>query len=338
MATVSIREVAARARVSVGTVSNVLNAPAKVSPLTLERVQQAIDVLGYVRNDAARQLRAGTSRSIGFIVLDVANPFFTDVARGAQLASTAAGLNVLLGTSDHDRSRENAYLDLFEQQRVLGVLFSPIHLDDELLDRLHRRGVPVVLVGNPTDDPRIASVSVDDTAGGELAVRHLLEQGRRRIAVIAGPEEIRQVAERTEGARRAVAAVPGATLEVVRTPSLTVLEGRSVGQELAGRRGDHAPDAVFAANDLLAVGCLQALTLMGGTRQPGSIALVGYDDIDFASATVVPLSSIRQPKELLGRTAVELLLERVSAEPGTPAAHHVFQPELVVRESSTKGV
>ncbi len=337
MVTVSIREVAALAGVSVGTVSNVLNSPDKVAPPTLERVQQAIDELGYVRNDAARQLRAGTSRSLGFIVLDVANPFFTDVARAAQAASAEAGLNVLLGTSDHDPVQELAYLDLFEQQRVQGVLLSPIHTDSQVLDRLHRRGVPVVLVDHPTDDPRFCSVAVDDVAGGELAVRHLLEQGRRRVLMVAGPAGIRQVAERTEGARRAVATVPGATLEVVEPAAMTVLEGRAVGSRIAARPPQELPDAVFAANDLLAVGCLQGLSLMGRPRAREPIALVGYDDIDFASATVVPLSSVRQPTELLGRTAVELLLSRVGGSQH-PAVHTVFQPELVVRESSTRGV
>ncbi|WP_331714832.1 LacI family DNA-binding transcriptional regulator [Auraticoccus cholistanensis] len=338
MPTVSIREVALQAGVSVGTVSNALNSPEKVAEATLQRVQQAIESLGYVRNDAARQLRAGTSRSIGFIVLDVANPFFTDVARGAQAASAEVGLNVLLGTSDHDPAKELAYLDLFEQQRVQGVLFTPIDTDAEGLDRLHRRGVPIVLVDHPTEDPRFCSVAVDDVAGGEMAVRHLLEQGRRRIVMLAGPPGIRQVAQRTEGARRAVAAVPDARLEVLPTPSLTVLEGRAAGAALADRAPQDQPDAVFAANDLLAVGCLQGLSLMGRPRRREPVALIGYDDIDFASATVVPLSSIRQPKELLGRTAVELLLAQVAGGPGARAVHHVFQPELVVRESSTRGV
>ena len=124
--TVSVREVAAAASVSVGTVSNVLNRPAKVSPATVERVMQAIEDLGFVRNDAARQLRAGRSRSIGLVVLDVGNPFFAEVARGAEARAAEDGMTVLLGNSDEQPDRESAYLELFREQRVNGVLVTPV--------------------------------------------------------------------------------------------------------------------------------------------------------------------------------------------------------------------
>lgn len=124
MAVIGVRDVAASAGVSVGTVSNVLNSPGKVSAGTVKRVQAAITKLGFVRNDAARQLRAG--RSIGLVVLDVANPFFSDAARGAEERAAEQGLAVLLGNSDENIDRESAYLDLFEEQRVLGVLISPL--------------------------------------------------------------------------------------------------------------------------------------------------------------------------------------------------------------------
>jgi len=123
---VSVRDVAAAASVSVGTVSNVLNRPDKVAPATVERVTTAIAELGFVRNDAARQLRAGRSRSIGLVVLDVRNPFFTDVARGAEDRAAEDGMTILLGNSDENTDREGAYLDLFEEQRVHGVLISPL--------------------------------------------------------------------------------------------------------------------------------------------------------------------------------------------------------------------
>jgi LacI family transcriptional regulator len=333
MATVSIRDVAALAGVSVGTVSNVLNRPTKVSEATVAKVQRAIDVLGFVRNDAARQLRAGRSRSIGLVVLDVANPFFTSVARGAEEAAEAAGLSVLLGNSDDDASREASYLDLFEEQRVHGVLISPIGEGLERLERLHARGIPAVLVDRPTEDPRFASVAVDDVAGGRLAVEHLLSIGRRRLVMVAGPTSIRQVRERLAGARDAVARTSGATLEVVSTSALTVLEGRAVGEAIAAKPAAERPDGIFAANDLLAVGVLQAFAFGSSLRVPDDIALVGYDDIDFASAAVVPLTSVRQPSALIGRTGVELLLREADGDEG-PREHVVFDPELVTRAST----
>ncbi|MFE6964507.1 LacI family DNA-binding transcriptional regulator [Agromyces sp. NPDC057679] len=330
---VSVREVAAAASVSVGTVSNVLNRPDKVAPATVERVLAAIEELGFVRNDAARQLRAGRSRSIGFVVLDVRNPFFTDVARGAETRAAEAGLTVLLGTSDENIDRERVYVDLFEEQRVHGVLISPLADDLPRLQRLRERGTPVVLVDRQVHDRSFSSVSVDDVAGGRLAAEHLLGLGRRRIAFVGGPAGLRQIDDRIEGARRAIAEVPDASLEIVPTENLTVLQGRAAGEVLRARPVDERPDAVFAANDLLAMGVLQALVMRGDARVPGDIALIGYDDIDFAAAAVVPLSSIRQPAALIGHTAVDLLLREADDADFTPE-QVVFQPELVVRAST----
>lgn len=331
-AAATIADVAARAGVSVGTVSNVLNGRVRVSSEVAGRVHAAIAELGYVRNDAARQLRVGRSSSLGLIVLDVGNPFFTDVARGAEDEAAGAGLSVIVGNSDESLERESAYLDLFESQRVQGVLISPIGDVEERLLRLRARGTAVVLVDRASVDGRLSSVAVDDLAGGRLAAEQLLATGRRRLAFVGGPGTIRQVADRLAGARRAVDATDGARLEVVPTAAPTVLEGRRAGDELARRpRGDR-PDAIVAANDLVAVGLLQALVMGSRLRVPDDIALVGYDDIDFASATVVPLTSVRQPSRTIGATAVRMLLEEL-ADPALEPRQVVFQPELVVRES-----
>lgn len=330
---VSVRDVAQLAQVSVGTVSNVLNRPEKVSPETVARVQDAIDRLGFVRNDAARQLRAGRSTTVGLIVLDVSNPFFAELARGAESSAAKQGLSVILGNSDEDPAREAAYLDLFEEQRTHGILISPIGDVSQRLARLREHGTPAVLVDRSAEDPGVSSVSVDDVAGGELAVRHLVRGGRRQIAFLGPPLGMRQVQDRLEGARRAIADQGGATLEIVPTDGLTVLDGRRAGERLMTRPIDARPDAIFAANDLLAIGMLQSLVMTGRVEVPGDIALVGYDDIDFASTAVVPLTSIRQPAQLIGSTALDVLIEE-AADPSLAPRTIVFQPELVVRASS----
>ena len=334
MATVSVREVAARAGVSVGTVSNVLNRPGKVSPATVERVQTAISDLGFVLNDAARQLRAGRSRSIGLVVLDVANPFFTDVARGAEDRAAEEGLTLLLGNSDENIDRESAYLDLFEEQRVHGVLISPLGEVGDRLVRLRARGTPTVLVDRQTADHSFSSVAVDDVAGGHLAAEHLASIGRTRIAFVGGLQSIRQVADRLEGARQAVREHPNVSLEVISTESLSVLQGRLVGEQLRARDPVDRPDAVFAANDLLAIGVLQALSMLGDVRVREDVALIGYDDIAFAAAAIVPLSSIHQPSALIGHTAVDLLLREAAGGDDFVHEQIEFQPELIVREST----
>ncbi|GAA4681140.1 LacI family DNA-binding transcriptional regulator [Frondihabitans cladoniiphilus] len=335
MATIGVKEVAALAGVSIGTVSNVLNRPDKVTEATAARVHAAIEQLGFIRNDAARQLRAGSSRAIGLVILDVANPFFTGLARGAQERAAESGLSVILGYSDEKVEREASYLDLFEEQRVHGVLLSPAAEPGPRLERLRAHGIPAVLVDRLSTDTSFSSVSVDDIRGGATAVGHLLAQGRRRIAFIGGPLTIRQVSDRLHGASEAASAEPRASLEVVTVSALTVAEGRRVGRQIARRDPAARPDAVFAANDLVALGVLEAMLIEGTVKIPEQMSLIGYDDIGFAGSAMVPVSSIRQPMALMGQTAVDVLMEEASGA-GRAAQHVVFQPELVVRESSQR--
>ena len=197
---------------------------------------------------------------------------------------------------------------------------------------LQSRGTPVVLVDRDGTGTPFSSVAVDDVAGGRLAVDHLCATGRRRLAFVGGPFALRQVSDRLRGAQEAVAQCAGASLEVITTAELSVLAGRSVGEQLRTRRPEERPDAVFCANDLLAIGLLQALTLMGDLQVPQDIALIGYDDIDFARSAVVPLSSIRQPSTRIGTAAVDLLAATV--EDNHQPQHIVYQPELIIRAST----
>jgi LacI family transcriptional regulator len=334
-APVSIREVAALAGVSVGTVSNVLNRPDVVAESTRDRVQAAIKSLGFIRNESARQLRAGRSRTIGLVVLDVANPFFTDVARGVEDEASEAGLAVILCNSDDKQVKESRYLELLEEHRVQGILITPVSGADERLARLQRRGTPVVLVDSRSPSRGQCSVSVDDVLGGDLAVSHLLEAGHERIAFVGGPMSVRQVADRRAGALRALGRADGRASElcVIETNALNVSAGQQAGVTLAELPAETRPTAVFCANDLLALGVLQEMTARR-IRVPESVALVGYDDIDFAAAAAVPLSSVRQPRHQLGRSAAQLLIAETLAEDTHEHRQVVFEPELVIRRSS----
>lgn len=335
MAGASIKEVARHAGVSLGTVSNVLNRPEMVTPATRQRVLDAIAELGYVRNDSARQLRAGRSRTVAIVVLDVSNPFFTDVVRGAEGVVEGAGGMLVVCNSGEDPAREGRQLDLLEEQRVQGILITPVRQGHPSgLDRLVDRGIPVVLVDRGSGRASRCSVAVDDVLGGRLAVEHLLERGHRRIAYVGGPFSIPQVADRHAGAAAALSDHhPDAELRRAVTTSLSVAAGRQAAAELAELPARQRPTAIFCANDLLALGVLQELTARG-LRVPQDVAIVGYDDIDFAAAAAVPLSSVRQPREQLGRTAAQLLLDEVAKGTQHQHRHVVFQPELVVRQSS----
>jgi LacI family transcriptional regulator len=332
---VSIREVAARAGVSLGTVSNVLNRPTVVAEPTRIRVQAAIKELGFIRNESARQLRAGRSRTIGLVVLDVANPFFTDVARGVEDEASEAGLAVILCNSDDQKAKESRYLEVLEEHRVQGILITPVAGADKRLAQLQRRGTPVVLVDSRSASRGQCSVSVDDVLGGDLAVSHLLDEGHEQIAFVGGPLSIRQVADRYEGAMRALQRAGRSLndLHLFETPALNVAAGQRAGAELAGRPAATRPTAVFCANDLLALGVLQAMT-SHRIRVPDGIAIVGYDDVEFAAAAAVPLSSVRQPRHQLGRAAAQLLVEEALGDGTHRHRQVVFEPDLVVRASS----
>jgi LacI family transcriptional regulator len=330
-----IKEVAQRAGVSVGTVSNVLNRPELVAPTTRKRVHRVIRELNFVRNESARQLRAGRSRTIGLIVLDVGNPFFTDVARGVEAAAEEAGLALMLASSDDQPAKEARYLSLFEEQRVQGVLITPVDITDARLAAIRRRGTPIVLVDQTSSSRGQCSVGVNDELGGRLAVEHLLAQGHKRLAFVGGPVTLHQVRNRLAGAQAAVDAAGKASLIELPTPALNVAGGRAAASELAGLPRTRRPTAVFCANDLLALGVLQEMTSRS-VRVPDDLAIVGYDDIEFAGAAAVPLSSVRQPREQLGRAAAELLIEESSGQPHKHR-HLVFDPELVVRRSSAPG-
>lgn len=331
---VSIRDVAQSAGVSVGTVSNVLNRPGEVSSESVQRVNRAIEELGYVRNEAARKLRAGVSNTVGFVLLDGQNPFYADVVRGAEDEAIRNGMALLHGNTDEDHSREKLYIDLFEEQQVRGLLIAPYGDVGARLARLRARGIAAVLVDRFSGDGRFSSVSVDSVAGGRLAVEHLLHTGRRRIAFVGGPFDIRQVTDRLAGARAAVEnSGTTAQLEVVVTDGMTVAEGAAAGRRILERDRAERPDAIFAANDLVALGLLQSLVVDGRLLVPGAIAVIGFDDIPFAAAAAVPLSSIRQPSRMIGRTALRVLLEE-AVDPDAIPRQTVFQPELVVRAST----
>jgi len=332
---VSIKDVAARAGVSVGTVSNVLNRPERVAEETRTRVQLAIIGLGFVRNEPARQLRAGRSRTIGLLVLDAANPFFADVSRGAEEAAALAGLAVILCNSGQDAVKETSYLNLMAEQRVQGLLLTPVDADPIRLSRLVERGMPVVLLDRRAEGAGMCSVSVDDVSGGDLAVSHLLEMGHERVAFIGGPTTIAQVKDRLQGARKALARAgrDPDSLVTITTTSMTVAAGRGAGERLGGLPVKRRPTAAFCGNDLLALGLLQEM-IRQGLDVPNDVAIVGYDDIEFAAAAAVPLTSVRQPRHLLGKTAADLLLEETQDPQNHIHRQIEFEPDLVVRAST----
>lgn len=329
----SVKDVAAAAGVSLGTVSNVLNRPDRVSSLTRSKVEQAMLDLGFVRNESARQLRAGQSRLLAYVMLDVSNPFFTDVARGIEDASTDSGLSLFMCASDNDPSREAAHLHNLQQQRVQGILVTPVDPWSSWLDDI-ARSTPLILVDRTRDDQSFCSAAADDVSGGRMAVEHLIDRGHERIAFVGGSDGLGQVRERHEGALDAwtTAGRDPAALVRVATPGTSFADGRAAGERLAGLPVARRPTAAFCANDLVALGLLQQ-TMLAGQRVPDDLAIVGFDDIDFAAAAAVPLTSVRQPRHELGLAAAGLLREEAADDDHTHQ-QLTFTPELVARAST----
>jgi LacI family transcriptional regulator len=225
------------------------------------------------------------------------------------------------------------------QQRVRGVLLAPIWGLAERVGQLKLRGIPVVLLDRAGNQSDFCSVSTDDVEGGRLAVQHLLDQGHTRIAVIGGPGNLQQVADRRLGAELARSRHDGSAEILIKSSThLDVDSGVRAAEEIVAMPGSERPTAVFATNDLLAIGLLQGF-VTAGLRVPDDMAIVGYDDIAFAAAAAVPLSSVRQPRLAIGYRAAELLFEEIEATDGEVTHEHQqvrFTPELVVRRSSAE--
>lgn len=329
---VSMSDVARLANVSHGTVSHVLNHPDRVSPARRHAVEQAIKQLGFVRHEAARHLRAGRSNTVGLLLLDAWNPGFTDIARGVEDTTLAENLAVVISNSGRDIEREKAYLRLFNEQRVAGLIVVPHDPTAEDLHQIRSGGAPVVVVDRAESGEDSMSVSIDDVAGGALAARHLIELGHRHIAFIGDEAAAHPVHARLTGFRKAVAeAGHDVRLDVI-PAELTVEAGREIGAAIAARPAAERPTAIAAAIDLMAIGALQAL-LQQGLKVPEDISLCGYDDIAFTRQLSVPLTTVHRSQYEMGATAAEMIAGALSGQP--PAERHVvFSPRLVIREST----
>ncbi|MFF7974939.1 substrate-binding domain-containing protein [Streptomyces sp. NPDC007905] len=330
----TLEAVAAHAGVGRGTASRVINGSGRVSAASREAVLRAVRELGYVPNSAARALVRRRTDTVAFVVAVAEErvfweePYFSAIVRGATAGLADEGVQLLLAIaqSQPDRDRLTAFL---KARHVDGVLLSSFRGDDPLPGELEQSGTPTVLVGRPTGYVPDWSVDVDNVAGARLAVRHLVERGRRRIATITGPLDIQAGVDRRTGYRdvleeSGLRALPEAQGDFTRT------SGTEAMRELLARCPDL--DAVFAASDSMAAGALQALR-QSGRQVPGDVAVVGFDDSPVAADSDPPLTSVRQPLEDMGRELARLMIARLNSE-DVPEPTVILRPALVVRQSS----
>ena len=334
MAHPSVRDVAERAGVSVGTVSHVLNHPERVAGPTLDRVRAAIDELGFVRSETARRLRHGGSSLVGVLVHDISNPFFTEAARGIEDRLREDNRVPMLSSTDSDPDRERELMSLLAGLDVRGVIVTPSSCTLDNLAVLAGRGIRVVLMDHPPISAGLSTVSGDDVAGARAAIAHLVDLGHRRIGFVNGPLSVRQSVDRRNGVLTALAdaglepARVLAEIEAVSGGHGDTADAGAVGAA-ALLRAESRPTALFCANDQLAIGAMREIRRRG-LSIPDDVAIVGYDDVAIASELITPLTSVHVPMRDIGRAAADLLLAD-----GSEVRHVAFAPELVVRASTS---
>lgn len=329
-------DVARLAGVGIGTVSNVLNRPEIVAEGTLARVRAAIDELQFVPDRRARNLAAGSSSTIGFVVIDLGNSFFLDMTRGAERRAAELGMTVLLANSDRQLEKERVYMSLFDEERVAGILLAPSpRADDDIM--VGSRWDRQVVLLNACHGPDQCCVTVDNELGGYLAARHLIDTGRRRLVFAGGPMSLTPLRERCDGVVRAVRETNGAVeLGFARSAEVQADDGRRVGRRLAALPPDRMPDGVVAAADLLAVGIIASLLAHTSLRVGTDVSVIGYDDNRQAWDSAVPVSTMAQPGEAMGRTAVDLLVDELRSDVDHEHRHVVLKPSLIVRDSTRR--
>jgi LacI family transcriptional regulator len=295
-------------------------------------VLAAIADLRFVPSQQARKFPAGRQRTLGLALADLANPFFVDVALGAEAEAKSLGVGVVMIHNGEDTGREQDNLDVLVQQRVHGIIIAPVHVDDSRLDRLDARDIPLVYVDRVADESDRCWVKTDDFAGGRLAGDHLVALGHRDIAFVGNPGTRAQVARRFEGVAQSLSQA-GTTAELVDTESWQISDGRAAGAALAVRGRDRLPTAIMCGNDLIALGVLLEFAHRG-IRVPDDVSIVGFDDLSWSEAATVPLTTVHQPREELGRRAVRLLLDEIDRGEAHSHRHELLVPELVIRASS----
>jgi len=325
----TLNDVARRAQVSRATVSRVLNNNPRVAEALRVRVVEAIRQLGYEPNRAARRLRAGSTDVFGLIISDIENPFFTSVVRGIEDTAYQHQLSVVLCDTGEDPARQQMYLRVMLAERVAGLIIAPT-IGDEDYAELRRAGMPLILLDRRSDYFETDAVTIDNVGGAFLAVKHLIDLGCQRIGMIGGSPHLSTGRERYEGYRKAHSAAGLKVDErLIKVGNFRTDGGYRLAQELLDASAP--PQALFVANNLMTLGALRALRERG-VRLPEDMALVGFDDMPWASELCPPLTVVSQPTYEMGQETVLLLVRRL-AHPDAPARTVTLQPRLVIRES-----
>ena len=327
----TIREVAKRAGVAPITVSRVLNKSGYFSQEIKDRVEAAAAELHYVPNMLARSLRSNRTQTLGLVLSDITNPFWTTVARGVEDAASQQGFNVILCNTDEKESKQAEYLAVLLRKRVDGILLVPARSTPEAVKTIQKQGVQVVVMDRRVPGAEVDVVRGSSTQGAAELVDYLLHLGHRRIAILSGPENVSTAEERVNGCKQAFKAAhaPETDMTVI-YGEFTIESGYAMAQQAVALTP--RPTALFAANNFIAIGTLKALHDLG-LRVPEDVSIVSFDDLPISLVVEPFLTVSAQPAYQMGQRATELLLQRIFAPETTPGQEVVLPTQLIVRQS-----
>jgi DNA-binding LacI/PurR family transcriptional regulator len=334
MKTTTIYDVAKEAGVSIASVSNAINGKGNIGKKKREEIFKVMERLQYQPSVIASALMGKKTFTLGLLIPDVSNPFFSEIARSVEDLAHHAGYSVIVCSTDNKDERVEKYIRLLEQKSVDGIIIGTGVENTEILLQLAEKSVPIIMIAREVSAMSVHSVLTDDFKGGSLAAQHLLKLGHRRMAVLSENFKVSSSVERVKGFKFALFEA-GLTIEAddILSCESTIKDGKRAAAELI-RRGN-SPTALFCCNDMLAIGALQAAK-EAGVRVPEELSVIGFDNTILSTVTNPMLTTIAQPMEQMVKLAFDLLISSYSDQEDTIKQRIVMQPELIVRESTSK--
>ena len=326
----SLRDVAKQARVSLGTVSNVLNRPTQVSEETRLRVRDAIDMLGFIPNSQSK--KTSENKIVGLILPMGNSPFYDELTNGVEDAINSHGYRLMIGYSREDEAIELQLLNSMVDLNFCGIIVTPVGAHNQVFEKFIEKNVKVGFISQTDEEPDQCSVSIDQVRGGYIGIEYLAKLGHEKVLWVAGPAHHHQSNQRFLGITQAAKDF-GIELSVMNAPSLDFLTGEHMAPEIIA--AGPLPDAIFAGNDSLGLGIMNYFHKVG-IPVPGQISVLGFDNVSYAESALVPLSTVSQTPYQLGWTMGSQLVLELNAKEDHVHQHVVFQPKIVERASTTQ--
>ena len=332
---ITIKDIARKANVSHTTVSRALNNKSRIKNETKDKILTIARELNYRPDFIARSLVMKRTKTLGLVITTIANPFYIELSQGIETTAISQGYNIILCSTNYDLSAERKYIDMLRSKGVDGIILTSAHMGDPNIVGLAEEGFPIILINRRTYHPvvkeKVDYVGVDNILGGFLAVEHLIRLGHKRIGVIGGSSESSVGFERLEGGKKALTTYG---MEVIGGHFLEgdFLKGSGYQGGKRFLKMDEPPTAIFATNDYMALGTYQAI-VEEGRRVPEDIALIGFNDIEFAAMKGIELTTVGQKKYEMGAQAVKMLVERIEGGGMGSPKEMILEPELIIRKT-----